>query len=290
MDVHVCVFKGMGWGEGLCVGASQPARIAIYLGWSQKSRGWGDEQSVAFASDLHGIKSPPELKLQSGKVSQHVNVQTSNIHMCMYACPGWALCGHDAPPGEDTENAQIGVKEGCMRQEGSASAPEDQCFVRHTSSTPRSASQAAAVQAGGEALLQQQDGTLHQQPSTQQQPDGAVQRAGGAADAEQPDWCSAGAAWPSSSSTDEDVQRRGSFHPTHLLSRAECMVLGMKCKQVIDAGRCEWLKGALGHCQYVTYCHAKYSGENRLLLAVAAAGRAQGDQRCSCVLPQGGEA
>lgn len=95
----------------------------------------------------------------------------------------------------------------------------------------------------------------------------------------------AAGAGSSSSEAPADGQQRGSWQPADVLSLQERTALGIKCKQLLDAGRAAWLQQALAggagpsdgagpECaaartlvKYVQYVPRHLSGENRMLLA-----------------------
>ncbi|EFJ48142.1 hypothetical protein VOLCADRAFT_117653 [Volvox carteri f. nagariensis] len=58
------------------------------------------------------------------------------------------------------------------------------------------------------------------------------------------------------------------FDPVFRIPRAVRMALGQKCKQLIDAGRLEWLQRRFRRAEMVSYIGPEVTGENRLLLAV----------------------
>ncbi|GFR49794.1 hypothetical protein Agub_g11732 [Astrephomene gubernaculifera] len=61
---------------------------------------------------------------------------------------------------------------------------------------------------------------------------------------------------------------RSSFNPVSHLPRDRRMAVGQMCKQLIDAGRLEWLQGRFQSAELVSYIGPEVTGENRLLLAV----------------------
>lgn len=84
-------------------------------------------------------------------------------------------------------------------------------------------------------------------------------------------------------------QEQGAYHPADLLDRPSMISLGLKCKQLLDAGRCAWVQETLltaiqqqdNHCavqdtgggprlgllvQRVAYIDQSVTGENTLLL------------------------
>eukprot|EP00887_Chlorella_sp_A99_P005730 scaffold1.g5730.t1 len=65
----------------------------------------------------------------------------------------------------------------------------------------------------------------------------------------------------------------GPWRPHHALARRERVRIGGLCKRLVDAGRLAWLRGQAGvaSAKCVAYVPPALSGENRLLLAAAAA-------------------
>lgn len=84
--------------------------------------------------------------------------------------------------------------------------------------------------------------------------------------------------------TQQQQQQQLDYHPADLLDRQQRIALGMKCKQLIDMGRCAWIRNNLlpvvRHCQQqhsqldgcplcisrVAYVDQSVTGENTLLL------------------------
>ncbi|KXZ52615.1 hypothetical protein GPECTOR_9g660 [Gonium pectorale] len=64
------------------------------------------------------------------------------------------------------------------------------------------------------------------------------------------------------------------FDPAALLPRSRRMAVGQICKQVIDAGRLDWLRSRFRSAELVSYIGPEVTGENRLLLAAAPLGAA----------------
>lgn len=59
------------------------------------------------------------------------------------------------------------------------------------------------------------------------------------------------------------------FTPNGSMTRAQRMVIGAQCKQLIDLGRREWLTGQGWDVRYSCYCPGDVSGENKLIMAIA---------------------
>ncbi|GIL60782.1 hypothetical protein Vafri_15223 [Volvox africanus] len=65
-----------------------------------------------------------------------------------------------------------------------------------------------------------------------------------------------------------DPLSTATFDPVFRLPRALRMAVGQKCKQLIDAGRLDWLRRRFRVVELVSYIGPEVTGENRLLLAV----------------------
>ncbi|GIL88710.1 hypothetical protein Vretimale_17287 [Volvox reticuliferus] len=65
-----------------------------------------------------------------------------------------------------------------------------------------------------------------------------------------------------------DPVSMATFDPVFRLPRALRMAVGQKCKQLIDAGRLDWLRQRFRSAELVSYIGPEVTGENRLLLAV----------------------
>lgn len=172
---------------------------------------------------------------------------------------GWALCGHESAPGT------------CSEQEGAGA--DAQAAVPDHGSTPAAA--AAATLPLDDVSCPQHQHSYHsstEQPApTQQQPQNQQER-----------------------QQQEEEERRGGWHPATTLTHQQRIQLGLKCKQLIDAGRCAWMQQKLAplvqqpmqeqqqpplqeqqqlglgsstlYVRRVTYIDESVSGENTLLV------------------------
>lgn len=166
---------------------------------------------------------------------------------CEPAAPGagWALCGHEAPAGfggSDCEEADEGTAEqqhhsDGEQQPGSSAATQSQ--ARHKrgrdgASAPPSPTALGAAAAAAEG----------------------TPAAGAAAEA-------AAAACAAAAGDD--------WRPQRALTREQKIAVGRRCKRLIDAARLRWLRRQGFEASLVKYVPSEVSGENRLLLATAAA-------------------
>ncbi len=71
----------------------------------------------------------------------------------------------------------------------------------------------------------------------------------------------AGGAWMAS---------QGAWEPGADVAAARKAALGRMAKELIDAGRMEWLRSRYAHAECVCYAPASVTGEARLFLAIAA--------------------
>lgn len=158
---------------------------------------------------------------------------------------GWALCGHEAPAGfggSDCEEADEGTAEqqhhsDGEQQPGSSAATQSQ--ARHKrgrdgASAPPSPTALGAAAAAAEG----------------------TPAAGAAAEA-------AAAACAAAAGDD--------WRPQRALTREQKIAVGRRCKRLIDAARLRWLRRQGFEASLVKYVPSEVSGENRLLLATAAA-------------------
>lgn len=59
------------------------------------------------------------------------------------------------------------------------------------------------------------------------------------------------------------------LHPAQILNRTQRIEMGLKCKQLIDAGRCAWLRDQLGYGERLTYIPSSVSLETTLVVGKA---------------------
>lgn len=202
------------------------------------------------------------------------------VCLCATVCgcvnTGWALCGHEAAPGA-AAGAEGGGEADAEDAEGGSGA----------------AAAAAAVEAGGVG------GSGNKSVSSSMTAGEVKQHP---ADGREECSCDAGDASGGSSSREQGVHtqqrqqgnagRPGAWHPAQMLSHQQRIQLGLKCKQLLDAGRCAWLQkqlapmlmsqqqqqqrgevsegaGRVGgelQVQRVAYIDPSITGENTLLL------------------------
>lgn len=127
---------------------------------------------------------------------------------------GWALCGHEAAPGACTEAGT----------EGAEGEPAEAAMPATTAATAAGSSEPSPASASGE----------HRGASSTHEPQtGIVAATSGVAAADRQGPRKQGSA------------AAGQWHPADTLNHQQRISLGMKCKQLIDAGRCEWLQQQL---------------------------------------------
>lgn len=183
---------------------------------------------------------------------------------------GWALCGHDtpagAPRGEVASDCDC-EEEGCSGFMGDSENTEGGAAGGASAAT---VGEAAA--SGGSHLQSQGPGgapcdsirstpnDLGSPPSLESEIDATrVNALSNAA---------AGGLEAASAVAELLDGQSAPFDPVLQLPRAMRMVIGQKCKQLIDVGRLDWLRLWFGSAELVHYIGSEVTGENRLLLAV----------------------
>ncbi|KAG2488324.1 hypothetical protein HYH03_013174 [Edaphochlamys debaryana] len=160
---------------------------------------------------------------------------------------GWALCGHDTPAGV----APVA---------GDDEPDEDPCAdgggERAVGGAPSADAADGAGSAGAVTSTQQ---PLEAATSEDAQAAGSGQVGIGAVAAAAANEGAVGAA---------GAAPPGEFDPAARLPRARRMAIGAMAKQLIDAGRLDWLTKRYGRAELVSYIGPEVTGENRLLLAV----------------------
>lgn len=144
--------------------------------------------------------------------------------VCVSVAAGWALCGHQAAPGAgqaaaaaDDDGADGGGGGGSVKVDAAASSTTNTATCNPTSTAQQKSrcSPAGDVAAAGRHAGVQQRKQKQQQQQQQE-------RGGGA------------------------------WHPADTLTHQQRIQLGLKCKQLIDAGRCAWLQDCLAPLMHHT--------------------------------------
>ncbi|PNH01156.1 hypothetical protein TSOC_012968, partial [Tetrabaena socialis] len=143
---------------------------------------------------------------------------------------GWALCGHEAPAGAAPAEAKVEAGSGEDRAEGEDRTGCEEGGAWSDGSSAAQNTVPAAMAAGAHVPYD---------------PVSCIAT---------PAVMAAGAHMP--------------YDPTSRLPRARRMAVGAMCKQLLDAGRLDWLRSRFRSAELVSYVGPEVTGENRLLLAV----------------------
>ena len=145
----------------------------------------------------------------------------------MLSFTGWAVCGHDGSAAEPEEQ-----QEGPALKRSSSSSSEHVGRQQQEGLDVLSNGEALSIGSGGHSSRQQQ-GKKRQQEQQQ-----VLSRDGEAS--------GRGLGNSSSSREQEGVGGgEGDWHPADDMPREQRRALGLKCKQLIDAGRLAWLTRTL---------------------------------------------
>lgn len=176
---------------------------------------------------------------------------------------GWALCGHDAPAGEGAgccSDGEVGNDDDAEDRE-----ERNRSKAAGGTSGGRDGAMATAAGAADEAAAAALSGSKRARSPEAEAVGGGGDGGEGAAAAEERE--AQAVAGVEGKPAQQELGQ--GFDPARCLSRIERMALGQKCKQLIEAGRLEWMRGRFGACELVCYVGPEVTGENRLLLAVA---------------------
>ncbi len=175
------------------------------------------------------------------------------------ATAGWALCGHDAPAGEGAGCCSDGEGDNdADAEDRDGAGPCSQGKEAGGTRGGRDGAMATEAGAAAAAAAAALSGSKRAR---------SPEAAGGDGDGGEGAAAAAVAASGVEGKLAQQEVEQG-FDPARCLSRCERMTLGQKCKQLIEAGRLEWLRGRFGACELVCYVGPEVTGENRLLLAV----------------------
>jgi tRNA:m4X modification enzyme len=161
---------------------------------------------------------------------------------------GWALCGHECPAGQGA-----GEDEGDGEEGGAGEAEASGGDAAATEAAAETAALGEGEAEGGGAGAKRKRGLEGE----------------GGQDA-------SGSSTGKAGQPSEEAKAVGGYVAS--LSRDRKISIGAKCKQLIDQGRLEWLRGLAStqRAELVSYCLPEVSGENRLLLASTISGSEAG--------------